>query len=235
VQQVRIAYQPANLPPSVALKAPGSGERIQKKYTVKWEARDPDKDTLVFTLAASRDLGKNWVTLKQDLTEPKYDWDTTPTGDGQLLLRVTASDRQSAPADPKEDADSIVVWVDNTPPQVMLLRSSLVVSGARTVAIKGDATDKLSAIRSVEYRVDEGEWRSLPLSAIDARASSFAIETDPLSPGKHSVEARAFDAAGNSGSDKVEAEVKGAATPAAKGQAKEKPKPAEPEKTGKVG
>ncbi len=152
-----------------------------------------------------------------------------------MLLRVTASDRQSEPADPEEDYDSVVVWVDNTPPQVMLLRSSLTVSGSRTVAVKGDATDKLSAIRSVEYRVDEGEWRSLPLSAIDSLTSSFSLETDPLAPGKHTVEARAFDAAGNLGSDKVEAEVKGAATPAAKEPAKEKPKPAEPEKPGKAG
>jgi len=227
VQQVYIAYRPANLPPAVALKAPGAGERIQKKYTVKWEARDLDKDTLVYDLACSRDLGKSWTNIKEDITDTKFDWDTTPTGDGRVVLRVTASDRQSDPSDPRQDEDTVLIWIDNTPPQVMLFKSSLAVSSDRRAQVKGVATDKLSPIRSVEYRVDSGEWRSLPLAGVDAVASDFAITTDPLAPEKHQLAVRAFDAAGNQGNDKIEAEVKGAAPP---GAAKEKPKAPEQEK-----
>jgi sugar lactone lactonase YvrE len=211
VRQVYVAYHPANLPPAVALKAPSAGDRIQKKYTVKWDARDPDKDTLTYDLLASRDFGGTWSTLKQNLTELKYEWDTTPTADGRVMLKVIASDRQSEPSDPMQDDDTVVIWVDNTPPQVILYKSSLVVTPDRRVRLNGTATDNLSPIRSVEYRVDGGDWQSLPLAAVDALSSDFAVSTEPLSSGKHTVEARAFDAAGNTGNDKLEAEVKGAA------------------------
>jgi hypothetical protein len=114
----------------------------------------------------------------------------------------------------------VVIWVDNTPPQVILYKSSLVVTPDRRVRLNGTATDNLSPIRSVEYRVDGGDWQSLPLAGVDALSSDFAVSTEPLSSGKHTVEARAFDAAGNIGSDKLEAEVKGAAeaAPAAAGK-----------------
>ena len=213
VRQVRVAYQPANLPPAVGLKAPSGGERIQKKYTITWDSRDPDKDTLVYDVSLSRDLGKTWAALKRNVTEMKYDWDTTPTGDGRVMLKVTASDRQSRPTDPMQDDDVVVIWVDNTPPQVMLLRSSLAVGEDRRAQVSGMATDKLSPIKSVEYRVDDGEWQSLPLAAVDALTTAAAISTDVLAPGKHAIEARAFDAAGNVGSDKIEVEVKAATGP----------------------
>jgi hypothetical protein len=216
VRQVHVAYHPTNLPPAVVLKAPSPGDRIQKKYTIKWDARDPDKDTLTYDLLLSRDLGGTWSTLKQNLTEMKFDWDTTPTADGRVMLKVIASDRQSEPSDPMQDDDTVVIWVDNTPPQVMLFKSSLVVAPDRRVRFNGTATDKLSAIRSVEYRVDSGDWQSLSLAAMDSLTSDFSVSTEPLSPGKRTVEVRAFDAAGNIGSDKLEIEVKGAtAGPAA--------------------
>ncbi len=220
VWQVHVAYHPTNLPPEVTLKAPSPGDRIQKKYTVKWEARDPDKDTLTYDLLLSRDLGQTWSILKQNLTEMKFDWDTTPTANGRVILKVIASDRQSEPSDPMQDDDTVVVWIDNTPPQVMLFKSSLVVAPDRRVRFSGTATDNLSAIRSVEYRVDDGDWQSLPLAAVDSLTVDFTVSTDPLSPGKHTVEVRAFNAAGNIGSDKLAAEVKGATEPATAGTKK---------------
>jgi hypothetical protein len=72
----------------------------------------------------------------------------------------------------------------------------------------------------VEYRVDDGDWQSLPLAAVDSLTVDFTVSTDPLSPGKHTVEVRAFNAAGNIGSDKLAAEVKGATEPATAGTKK---------------
>jgi outer membrane protein assembly factor BamB len=216
VRQVRLGYQPSNRAPMVALKAPSPGEAVAKKYTIKWEGQDPDKDTLTYDVAISRDLGASWYDLKQGITETKYEWDTSPTSDGRCLLRVITSDRQSEPGDPEQDQATVVMWVDNTAPEMLLFRSSVAVQEDRRVRVKGVATDKLSAIRSVEYRVDSEDWRSLPLAAVDDLASDFTIITDPLSAGKHTIEARAFDAAGNVGTDKVEAEVKEPAKPAEK-------------------
>jgi sugar lactone lactonase YvrE len=214
VRQVQVTYLPQNRPPQVVVKAPSPGEKLAKKYTVRWQAQDPDKDALSYEVAVSSDLGATWRTLKQGITDTKYDWETTPTNtpqgavDGRYLLRVTASDAQSQPANPQQAEAAMVVWVDNTPPTVMLLRSSLTVGEDKRVQVKGLATDNLSPIRSVEYRADTGDWRSLPLPAIDSMTTDYAIATNPLPAGKHNLEVRAFDAAGNMASDKVQATVK---------------------------
>jgi len=209
VRQVRVTYRPENRPPRVVIKAPAAGERMTKKYTIRWEGQDPDKDTLTYDVAVSKDMGATWKTLKEGLTDVKYDWDTTPTGDGRCLLRVTARDAQSAPSDPREAEASVVTWVDNTAPTVLLLRSSLTVGDDSRVQVKGVATDQLSSLRSIEYRVDNAaDWRSLPLPAVDSLVTEFAVTTKPLPPGPHTVEVRGFDAAGNLGSDKVQAKVK---------------------------
>lgn len=65
-----------------------------------------------------------------------------------------------------------------------------VVAGQKTV--RADAADALSGVDRVEFRVD-GEPR-----AIDPEAPyEFEWDTSDESPGEHTLEARAFDAAGN--------------------------------------
>jgi len=209
VREVRLSRLPKNRPPAVTLRAPSAGGSIAKKYAVKWEGRDPDQNTLVYDLATSSDLGKTWKDLKTDLTDPKYDWDTAKTMDGSYLLRVTASDRRSQPWTPEASDDSVAVVVDNTAPTVLVFRSSLEVGEDKRARCRGVASDMLSPIVSVEYRVDEGEWRTLPYAAIDSLTTDFAVFTDPLAVGARKLELRAFDAAGNVGTEKAEVTVAG--------------------------
>jgi len=190
------------------VRSPSAGDRLSKKCTVKWQSRDPDKDELVCDVSISDDLGKTWKELKTDLAETKYDWDTSESEDGRYLLRVTASDRRGAPDDPQSAEACLVVWVDNGAPEVAIFRSSISVGDDRRAALKGWASDKLSPLRSVEYRVNEEEWTSLSLVGIEGLWTSFSVETDPLEPGDHTIEVRAFDAAGNHGADKAEVTAK---------------------------
>jgi hypothetical protein len=207
VETVSISRRPRNRAPSCSVKAPGGGEWISKKYTVKWEARDPDKDSLAYVVSISSDGGKSWKELKKDLTETQYEWETSQSSDGRYLLRVAASDARSRPDDPQAAENEVVVGVDNTAPKVVIYESATSVGEDRRAQVKGLATDATSAIRSVEYRVDEGSWQSLPLALVDATLSDYAVTTDPLSAGRRKVEVRAFDAAGNMGSDKTEVKV----------------------------
>ena len=207
VYQVRVSYEPANQGPTVKLKAPAGGDRLAKKQTIKWEGRDPDKDSLSYDLTVSPDLGASWHELAKGIAELKYEWDTTPTSDGRRLLRVKASDAQSQPRDPREGEDSVVVWVDNTPPEVLLFRSTISVGEDRRARVGGMVSDKLSPIRSVEYRVGSGPWRSVAITAIETLVSDLSVVTEELKAGRHTVEVRAFDAAGNMASDKVEVKV----------------------------
>jgi sugar lactone lactonase YvrE len=218
VRQVRVSYRPQNRRPTCSARSPSAGDRLSKKCTVKWQSRDPDKDELVCDVSISDDLGETWKELETDLTETKYEWDTSESEDGRYLLRVTASDRRSAPDDPQSAEASLVVWVDNGAPEVAIFRSFVSVGVDRRGQLKGWASDKLSPLRSVEYRVDEGEWTSLPLVGIEGLWTSFSVTTDALEPGDHTIEVRAFDAAGNQGTDKAEvtaAETKSEAAEAA--------------------
>jgi len=207
VRAVRVSRQPENRAPACLVSAPPPGEWIAKKYKVKWQGRDPDKDSLVYEVAISQDSGKTWKELKKDLTEGQYEWDTSETGDGRWLLRVKATDGRSRPDDPRTAEASSLVGVDNTAPKVMIFKTSTQVGEDNRAQAKGMATDAASPIRSVEYRVDDTSWQSLPLPIIESSLSDFQVVTDALPSGSHQLEVRAFDAAGNMASDKVEVKV----------------------------
>ena len=212
VQQIRVSHQPRNGRPVCALKAPSGGDYLSKKQAITWQARDPDKDTLMFEVAISPDLGKTWKQLKQDLRESKHEWDTTKQKDGRYLLRLTASDGLSVPSEPLSAEVSIGVWVDNTAPEVGLLKSSLVVGEDRRAVVAGWARDALSPIQSVEYRVDEGNWKSVALGSVEsslagAYVADLSVSTEVLKAGSHSLQVRAFDAAGNLATDSLPVKV----------------------------
>jgi len=186
-----------------ALKSPHSGDRLSEKHTLSWQARDRDKDTLAYEVEISSDLGKTWKQLEGDLREPKYEWDTTEKEDGRYLVRVTASDGLSVPSDPKTGDASVAIWVDNTPPEVGLLPSSLAVDDEGRAKVTGWAYDDLSPLRSIEHRVGDEKWRSLPLAAIEGSSTDVSVVTDVLDVGSHTLEVRAFDAAGNLATDSI--------------------------------
>jgi hypothetical protein len=189
------------------VRSPEPGQRLAKKHELKWQARDPDKDTLCYDVEVSSDLGESWEDIAEDLRETKHEWDTEEQDDGSYLLRVTASDRLGSPDNPETADAGFVVWVDNTAPSLVLFRGSLAIDDERRASIAGMASDEISPIQSIEYRVGEEEWESAPLSLVESTVAEVAIETAPLDAGEHTLEVRAFDAAGNLATDSVEVTV----------------------------
>ncbi len=63
VRDVSVDYLPKNQPPAVAFAAPAGGERWAKQQTIRWQATDPDKDTLSYQLYYSPDHGESWKPL----------------------------------------------------------------------------------------------------------------------------------------------------------------------------
>ncbi len=136
--------------------------------------------------------------------------------DGAYLVRVVASDRRSNPGEARQDHAEQVVWVDNTPPAVLVLRHTVVVDAKGKVTLRGVAADELSPLQGVDYRVDDGAWRAAAVEGerIGKRQVSFTVETDELGqkagihpPGERRVQVRAFDQAGNSAEDEVRVKV----------------------------
>ena len=229
VRDLQVNYLPPNRAPSVSISAPKPADRLRAKFDLKWKGQDPDGDTLVYDLSQSADGGKTWQDIKKAVDGDTYAWDTTSLRDGAYLLRVTASDRPSNPGTAKEDDARQLVWVDNTPPTVVVLRSTLNVTPQKVAKFRGGAEDALSALRGVDYRVDSGKWRAAAVEGlIGTQEVSFSVETDALGGGDHTVTVRAFDQAGNSAEDEIHVKVEGAPGEAQKPEATkaEEPKPA---------
>lgn len=231
VRQVRISHRPQNQRPTCGLKEPSAGDWLSKKQTLKWQARDPDKDTLSYQVAVSSDLGQTWDELAGDLREAEHEWNTEEQEDGRYLLRVKATDRLSVPEDAQTAEATAFVWVDNTPPTLLLFGRSLRVDEERRAHLTGMASDSVSPIRSIEYRVGDEEWSSLPVAAVETSVTDLAVHSEQLEAGEHALEVRAFDAAGNHASKSVTVSVeaaveveegtKGEETPAAPSAAEE--------------
>ncbi len=125
--------------------------------------------------------------------------DTVPMGTSAFAGLAVSSHEQSVRAMATFDAVSVSTTAggDTTPPAVSLTQpvDGATVSGSTTVA--ADASDDVGVNR-VEFRIDGA------LGSTDTTAPySFAWDTTAVVDGAHSVETRAFDAAGNSSSKSI--------------------------------
>jgi hypothetical protein len=59
VRDVSVSYLARNRPPSITLQSPAGGERWSGTQTLRWQASDPDGDTLSYDVQMSRD-GNTW-------------------------------------------------------------------------------------------------------------------------------------------------------------------------------
>jgi len=211
VDGVRLMYQVPNLPPRVTAVTAQVGkgdngppaDRAEAFRTIVVEAADPNGDSLTYTLEMRRvadgEAAEPWVQVAEDLTEPKYVWDTRTVADGRYELRVTASDRPGNPPEAAQTARRVSepIRVDNTPPVLRAL-AGRAVEGA--VEVTGRVLDAGSRLAGLEYAVDsQSDWRAaLPTDGIwDSDDETFRFRTEDVKPGAHRVAVRARDAYGN--------------------------------------
>jgi hypothetical protein len=177
-----------------------AGPKLKPPITLSWQAEDPNGDKLVYSLYLKATDEQEWHLLKDKLYQPSYALDPDTLADGKYTARIVASDAEANPPTTSRQADlvSAPFWVDNTPPNVQVLKSSTV---GEVTQIQFQATDSTSPLRGAEAAVDSGDWRN-QLSddgVVDTRAETFTVRISGLSPGEHIVALRAFDTAGNAG------------------------------------
>jgi len=185
---------------------PSLGRRAYQKglLTFVWRAEDDNRDDLVYDVLYRREGDTTWRTLKKDLSEAIFAWDTTSVPNGRYILRVAASDSPSnAPATTLIGSlDSATFDIDNTPPAIAVTGSRR--DGARVV-LTFEVRDQDSAVQRVEYSVDGDKWQMLyPIDGIaDSRVEKFELplEGDAAVRG---VTIRATDALNNIGSGRGE-------------------------------
>jgi len=168
--------------------------------TLTWQADDPNSDQLIYSLYVKSTDEQEWHLLKDKILQPTYTIDPTTLADGKYVARLVASDEESNPPDLARTSEllSAPFWVDNTPPDVSVLKQTVTGDAAE---IQFTAEDDTSPLRSAEASQDGKDWKTI-LSVdgiVDSRRETFTVKLAHLSPGEHIVALRASDTSGNIG------------------------------------
>ncbi|MEO8362418.1 MAG: hypothetical protein ABI672_20490, partial [Vicinamibacteria bacterium] len=159
--------------------------------TLTWRAEDANGDDLRYEVLYRPESATTFTTLRADMADPIFTWDTATVPSGRYVLRVVARDQASNP-DGRAlayEKDTEGFDVDNDPPTIVAT-----VSG--TVA-KVVVSDTVNTIRKAEWAKEAGTWTNLtPLDGLaDSREETFEIHLE--SPLPAAIVIRATDAFGN--------------------------------------
>ena len=210
VDQVQVVGQVGNLEPevgsvTVALsqrpqgrpKGPAAGGPMPfRVITIK--AADRNGDKLRYTVFYRRRSASVWIKAAEDLTAPKYAWDTRTVPDGRYQVKVEASDAaNNSPETAMTDARvSRTVVVDNTPPAVVQIAAKVEAELVKLSAACRDA----NRIARIEYVVDSDTVATV-LEAVDGiydSAAEKAVTTiKNLDAGPHVITVKVVDEYGN--------------------------------------
>jgi hypothetical protein len=188
-----------------ATPAPGSGSsalgrRVYQRglQTFVWRAEDANDDDLRYEILYRREGETGWKSLKSDLEEAIFVWDTTSVPNGTYVVKVMASDEESnTPGAALEgELESSAFDIDNGPPAVVVTSSRP--ANGRT-SIQFDVRDEWSTISKVEYSLDAQQWQVVyPRDGIfDGRTEQFELTLADSDAAKGLI-IRAYDAKNNS-------------------------------------
>ena len=195
VGSVSIAYLPANQPPKLKIKKPAENAVISDEYDIKWDASDPESDTLSTAVHFRRIGEKNWRLLTDDTDDESYEWDTSEVEGGRYQLRIAVSDKPSNPGHPMSHEVTLeLLTIDNADPRIWV---DTIETRGKNLVIGGVAADDLSSVVEVCYRCDDRWLGARALDGMyDGRNERFLIEM-PLPKESAEVTLRARDAGGN--------------------------------------
>lgn len=187
-----------------------TGQTAGKKppVTISWQAKDPNGDSLEYSIYLKSTDEKGWHLLKDKIKADRYTLKPYALADGQYVARLVASD---APSNPRSTAHTDVMlsapfWIDNTPPDVSVLHQEV---KGRGVEVQFQAEDTTSPLRSAQMSMDGHGWNEVESDdgIIDSKIETFTIKERDLSPGEHVISLRAFDTVGNAGVGKAVVEI----------------------------
>ena len=201
VRQVTAAHVIPNLPPNVvSIKAERSRDKKQP-YVIEIAilAKDDNKDQLEYTLEFRRAGRAGWIPLKDELEQPKFQWDGRTVEDGRYEVRVTANDRKSNTPETTLTGSRIsdVFVNDNSAPEIKWAHLR-VENGSVTAEMTIE--DAFSVLGSVRYTVDSNEkWiTAMPDDLVyDTLSEAFTVRIEDLDSGDHVIAFSVADDLGN--------------------------------------
>ncbi len=170
-----------------------------KKFAIQWQVTDPNKDTMLFDLYFKGEGERIWKLIKDELKEPKYEFDTATIPDGIYRIKLVATDSPSN-LEGKEHVVEYITGtfiVDNTPPEFKVMEAKT--NGAGKVSITASVKDETTILSSAKYAVDARDAEYLlPVDGLfDSREEQFEFSVDDIETGEHSVSLIVTDDAGN--------------------------------------
>jgi sugar lactone lactonase YvrE len=169
----------------------------------RWLARDPNGDSMVYTVEIRGVKETGWKMLKSKVAEKYLSWDSSAFPDGEYRLRVTASD---APGNPPSEAltariESEPFLIDNTPPRISGLTAA---RNNGKIEIRWHAADALNNVSLAEYSLDGGDWTvAAPTTQLsDSPELDYTLTLD-AGPGEHTNAVRVTDDYDNQTTDKA--------------------------------
>jgi len=168
-------------------------------FEIGFNAQDENRDELTYTLDFRRVGRTRWTLLKEDLAQPKFEWDGRTVEDGRYEIRVTADDRKSnGPAAALTGSRiSDPFFIDNTPPQIEA--ANVTISGS-SVVLTLHVADAISVLSKVAYTVNSNEkWVTvLPDDEVyDTLAETFTLSIGDLKSGSTIIAVSVADDFGN--------------------------------------
>lgn len=191
-------------PPGFGSPTPTVGAPAKAPTTLSWQADDPNGDPLVYSIYVKAIDEQEWHLIKDKLHQTNYTLEANALADGKYLARLVASDEDANPPTTARRAEllSAPFWIDNTPPQIQVLKHTATAGGAE---VQFRVEDITSPLRSAETATDGKEWRDLNSDdgIVDSRLETFTVRVRDLEPGEHIIALRAYDTAGNVGVGKA--------------------------------
>jgi hypothetical protein len=178
----------------------GLGRRVYQRglQTFVWRAEDANDDELRYEILYRREGDTGWKSLKDDLSEAIFVWDTTSVPNGTYVVKVVASDEAANTPGAALDGEleSSAFDIDNGPPTIVVTTGRPV--GGRTT-IQFEVRDDWSPISKVEYSLDAQRWQVIyPRDGIfDSRHEQFELTLEGTDAARGLI-LRAYDAKNNS-------------------------------------
>jgi sugar lactone lactonase YvrE len=185
--------------------SPQLGRRTYQKglQTFVWKAEDENGDELTFDIYYRREGETTWKLLKAGVADSILVWDTASVPNGPYVLKVSASDAKSNPADTalRGERESASFDIDNAPPTVTMGTPR---REGSTIVVPFEIRDEDSPLNRVEYSLDAQRWQNaFPQDGIlDARQEQFTLRLDASAAGRTLV-IRATDALSNVGYNQI--------------------------------
>jgi len=161
---------------------PPREQPASKLLTVTWQAEDPNKDKLKYTVFLKKTEAQNWVSIKEDIQETKYELNPELYQEGKYVAKVSADDSLSNPPSMAKSSEKISspFIIDSTPPVV----SNFVLGANRMIF---NVQDQTSIVSRVFYSFDTKLWYPIfPTDTInDSRSESFDVDLKNLQSRKY--------------------------------------------------